>query len=67
MTGQLTENNITFGASYKDIATGFTGVATAKAVYAQGTVDVQLEALSHDGKSIIKEWFDVRRLEFATN
>ena len=59
------ENEITFGATYRDIYTGFEGLAIGFCTYQTGCDQVLITptSLLSDGKKPTSEWFDVARLQ----
>jgi hypothetical protein len=58
---------ITLGATYTDIITGFTGVATGRCEYISGCDQALLTPRSENGKPADGAWFDVQRLEHASS
>lgn len=55
--------NITLGRTYKDIISGFKGVATAHTLYITGCNQVLLgPKIKGDGILQASEWFDEQRL-----
>jgi len=54
-----------FGDELKDIVSGFKGVVTARAEYANGCVHYLLDPrkLTADGKAVEADWFDSRQLK----
>ena len=61
----IKDENVTFGATYVDDTTGFTGQATAHIRYSDMESQVQLEAKGADGRRM-SEWFSIKRLSFAS-
>ncbi len=58
------ETNIQFGKKYKDIITGYEGIATAWVEYLSGCNQVLLAAtIKGDGALISPEWFDIQRIQ----
>ena len=56
-------DEIGFGDEVADIVTGFTGVVTAKALYATGCNQVLVSPpVGSDGRFVDGQWFDVERL-----
>ena len=53
---------INFYEKYRDTATGFEGVATARIEFANGCVRILLERLDKDGE-LQETYFDEQRLE----
>ena len=57
------ENEITFGATYWDVYTSFSGVAIGFCHYQTDCDQVLLApSVGDDGKKSASEWFDVQRL-----
>ena len=58
--------DIVLGYKYRDIVTGFVGIATSKTTYLNGCERVALTAsgLNKDGKSIDPEFVDFDQVEF---
>jgi hypothetical protein len=56
---------IVLGKRYRDIVTGFTGIATCRVEYLNGCVRVGITPteLTKDGKSIESEYVDVDQVE----
>lgn len=54
---------IKLGATYRDVITGFEGVATGHCEYISGCNQVLLTAACIDNKPADATWFDVQRLE----
>lgn len=58
------QSDIVLGSSYRDVHTGFTGVATTlKFFIGEAETYVLLERLAIDSDRIIELWFDESRLE----
>jgi len=62
---ELKKNDIVFGRTYKDVISGYVGIATGFCTYMTGCDTVLLSRNSTDenGKFQNGEWFDVERLE----
>ena len=57
---------ITLGIRYRDVITGFTGVATGHVIYISGCSQALLAPpLASDGAFREAHWFDEQRLEAA--
>lgn len=55
---------VKLGSKVKDSITGFTGVATARAVYLYGCVQVLVQpGKLENGKIVESHWFDEQRLD----
>lgn len=55
---------IELGAAYRDVITGFAGVATGHTTYISGCSQVLLQPkVDKDGKLVDGHWFDEQRLE----
>ena len=58
------ETNIQFGKKYKDIITGYEGIATGWVEYLSGCNQVLLAApVKEEGALINPEWFDIQRIQ----
>ncbi len=65
-TEQTAPTDVQLGERYTDRITGFTGVASAKAIYLHDADEVLVETLSPDGARLA-EWFEYTRVQPATD
>ena len=56
--------DVKFGDEARDLVTGFTGIVTAKALYATGCNQVSMQPpVKDDGAFVDSRWFDIERIE----
>ena len=65
---KLKENDIVMGRTYRDVITGFTGIATGYLTYITGCDNVLIRPpVKDDGTLPEGEWIDIERLEPVEN
>lgn len=56
---------IELGKTYRDVASGFTGMATGRAEYLEDTPSIRLTARAGSASAVVHEWFPEGRLELV--